>query len=123
MRLRNINGKSYTQDTAEQSDVEQGNEEEASNLERPRGADNGGEGDTWQPSMEGFLKYLVDSKLVFSTIERIVDESEDVSCKLLTSKFPTFLVLNLISSERKLLAKLHVRMIIITCNSTVIEFE
>lgn len=40
-----------------------------------------GNGETWQPSMEGFLKYLVDSKLVFSTIERIVDESSDVSCK------------------------------------------
>ncbi|XP_027149020.1 probable inactive heme oxygenase 2, chloroplastic isoform X1 [Coffea eugenioides] len=35
--------------------------------------------DIWQPSLEGFLKYLVDSKLVFSTIERIVDESSDVS--------------------------------------------
>lgn len=39
---------------------------------------NGGE-KTWQPSMEGFLKYLVDSKLVFETIERIVDESTDVA--------------------------------------------
>ncbi|KAG6500408.1 probable inactive heme oxygenase 2, chloroplastic [Zingiber officinale] len=39
---------------------------------------NGGE-ETWQPSMEGFLKYLVDSKLVFETIERIVDESTDVA--------------------------------------------
>ncbi|WOL02784.1 hypothetical protein Cni_G11503 [Canna indica] len=36
-------------------------------------------GKTWQPSMEGFLKYLVDSKLVFETIERIVDESTDVA--------------------------------------------
>lgn len=35
--------------------------------------------DIWQPSLEGFLKYLVDSRLVFSTIERIVDESSDVS--------------------------------------------
>lgn len=35
--------------------------------------------DIWEPSLEGFLKYLVDSKLVFSTIERIVDESSDVS--------------------------------------------
>ncbi|KAJ1696842.1 hypothetical protein LUZ63_005354 [Rhynchospora breviuscula] len=34
---------------------------------------------TWQPSMEGFLKYLVDSKLVFDTIERIIDESSHVS--------------------------------------------
>lgn len=37
------------------------------------------DGETWQPSMEGFIKYLVDSKLVFTTIERIVDESSDVS--------------------------------------------
>ncbi|KAI3465405.1 hypothetical protein Pfo_022068 [Paulownia fortunei] len=37
------------------------------------------DGETWQPSMEGFLKYLVDSRLVFSTVERIVDESSDVS--------------------------------------------
>nr|GLL18230.1 probable inactive heme oxygenase 2, chloroplastic [Ipomoea trifida] len=38
-----------------------------------------GNGKSWQPSMEGFLKYLVDTKLVFGTIERIVDESSDVS--------------------------------------------
>ncbi|KAJ3697151.1 hypothetical protein LUZ61_000856 [Rhynchospora tenuis] len=37
------------------------------------------EENTWQPSMEGFLKYLVDSKLVFETVERIIDESNDVS--------------------------------------------
>lgn len=41
----------------------------------------GGGWATWQPSMEGFLKYLVDSKLVFETIERIVDESTDVARK------------------------------------------
>lgn len=40
-------------------------------------------GASWEPSMEGFLKYLVDSKLVFNTIEHIVDESSDVSCKFL----------------------------------------
>ncbi|KAJ4790800.1 Heme oxygenase 2 [Rhynchospora pubera] len=34
---------------------------------------------TWQPSMEGFLKYLVDSKLVFETVERIIDESTNES--------------------------------------------
>ncbi|KAJ4831611.1 hypothetical protein Tsubulata_014825 [Turnera subulata] len=34
---------------------------------------------TWLPSMEGFVKYLVDSQLVFRTIERIVDEYDDVS--------------------------------------------
>ncbi|KAH6755703.1 alpha/beta-Hydrolases superfamily protein [Perilla frutescens var. hirtella] len=38
-----------------------------------------GGGETWQPSIEGFSKYLVDSKLVFSTVERIVDETTDVS--------------------------------------------
>nr|POE96982.1 putative inactive heme oxygenase 2, chloroplastic [Quercus suber] len=31
------------------------------------------------PSMEGFLNYLVDSKLVFNTVERIVDESSHVA--------------------------------------------
>lgn len=38
----------------------------------------GGDG-AWRPSMEGFLKYLVDSKLVFDTLERIVDKSDDVA--------------------------------------------
>ncbi|KZV45198.1 hypothetical protein F511_11798 [Dorcoceras hygrometricum] len=41
--------------------------------------DNGGNGGSWEPSMEGFLKYLVDSKLIFDAIEHIVDESSDVS--------------------------------------------
>lgn len=44
------------------------------------GSDN--EEGTWQPGIEGFLKYLVDSKLVFQTLERIVDESDSVSCEL-----------------------------------------
>ncbi|XP_021729611.1 probable inactive heme oxygenase 2, chloroplastic [Chenopodium quinoa] len=43
-------------------------------------SDNGDESDgTWEPSIEGFLKYLVDSKLVFETIERVVEDSNDVS--------------------------------------------
>ncbi|GAB2291387.1 inactive heme oxygenase 2 [Dionaea muscipula] len=33
----------------------------------------------WEPTVEGFLSYLVDSKLVFETLERIVEESDDVS--------------------------------------------
>lgn len=33
----------------------------------------------WMPSMEGFVRYLVDSKLVFDTIERVVAESTDVA--------------------------------------------
>ncbi|KAL9244181.1 hypothetical protein vseg_017984 [Gypsophila vaccaria] len=43
--------------------------------------DDDGDGDaaTWMPSLEGFLKYLVDMKLVFDTIERVVEASHDVS--------------------------------------------
>ncbi|KAI4336954.1 hypothetical protein L6164_015420 [Bauhinia variegata] len=79
MRLRNINGKKYPEDTkfsgtSDNSDVEERKEEENINLD-----DKSGEGCTWQPIMEGFLKYMVDSELVFSTVERIVDESSDVS--------------------------------------------
>ncbi|KAM7521035.1 hypothetical protein LguiB_019997 [Lonicera macranthoides] len=43
------------------------------------GEDAANSGETWEPSMEGFLKYLVDSKLVFDTIEGIVDECRDIS--------------------------------------------
>ncbi|KAK3172200.1 hypothetical protein Dsin_033129 [Dipteronia sinensis] len=35
--------------------------------------------ETWKPSVEGFVKYLVDSQFVFDTIERIVDQSDDVA--------------------------------------------
>ncbi|CAN6466734.1 unnamed protein product [Victoria cruziana] len=34
---------------------------------------------TWQPSVEGYLKYLVDSKLVFDTLDKIVDEATHVA--------------------------------------------
>lgn len=34
---------------------------------------------SWEPSIEGFIKYLVDSKLVFQTLERVVEDSNDVS--------------------------------------------
>lgn len=44
--------------------------------------ENGDGTQTWQPSLDGFLKYLVDSKLIFSTVEQIVDESSDVACKI-----------------------------------------
>lgn len=73
MRLRNVNGKKLDpcQNDTERDKVEEEEEEDNDELE----------GETWRPSKEGFLKYLVDSKLVFDTIERIVDESEDVSCK------------------------------------------
>ncbi|KAF5176402.1 Heme oxygenase-like, partial [Thalictrum thalictroides] len=47
--------------------------------EEEEGGGGESEEETWQPSIEGFLNYLVDSKLVFETLERIVDESDDVS--------------------------------------------
>ncbi|CAH2035014.1 unnamed protein product [Thlaspi arvense] len=64
MRLRNVKGKKLDPKTDK-------NEEEDEDDEL--------EGETWSPSKEGLLNFLVDSKLVFDTIERIVDESEDVS--------------------------------------------
>ncbi|XVE55930.1 hypothetical protein DITRI_Ditri03aG0196700 [Diplodiscus trichospermus] len=86
MRLRNINGKRVTSrsvsDTDTDSENAQGEEtgggDNAETEENNEGVGDG-EAETWSPSMDGFLKYLVDSKLVFNTIERIVDESSDVA--------------------------------------------
>ncbi|KAL2943479.1 putative inactive heme oxygenase 2 chloroplastic [Bienertia sinuspersici] len=49
-----------------------------SNQEKCDGGGDDSDG-VWVPSMEGFLKYLVDSKLVFETIEGFVEDSNDVS--------------------------------------------
>ncbi|KAL9270514.1 putative inactive heme oxygenase 2, chloroplastic [Drosera capensis] len=38
-----------------------------------------GEGEEWEPTAKGLLKYLVDSKVVFETVEGVVEESEDVA--------------------------------------------
>ncbi|XP_058725178.1 probable inactive heme oxygenase 2, chloroplastic [Vicia villosa] len=35
--------------------------------------------DMWHPSMEGFIRFLVDNQLLFATLERIVDDSDNVS--------------------------------------------
>ncbi|KAJ7966649.1 Heme oxygenase 1 protein [Quillaja saponaria] len=78
MRLRNINGKKYP-DPKNQSGNGDAQESPGSEVEEEGDDENGGQGDTWYPSMEGFLKYLVDSKLVFSTVERIIDETSDVA--------------------------------------------
>lgn len=82
MKLRNI-GKFKSENI---STVNSESDEEETEIEGEKGdsseeKNDDGSGETWQPSIEGFLKYLVDSKLVFRTIERIVDESSDVSCK------------------------------------------
>lgn len=99
MRLRNINGKKHThnkrEDDKDEDDDKEDNvtqEDSTSNefQEGGKGKSNsdGDEDDcddggskTWQPSMEGFLKYLVDSEVVFNTVERIVDDSNDVACE------------------------------------------
>ncbi|KAK6939571.1 hypothetical protein RJ641_029102 [Dillenia turbinata] len=75
MKLRNNRGKYYHKSDSEDESGEEGEEEFV----------NGG-GETWVPSIEGFVKFLVDCKLVFDTLERIVDESSDVSEKLLEGK-------------------------------------
>jgi hypothetical protein len=31
--------------------------------------------------MEGFTRFLVDNQLVFTTLERLIDDSDNVSCK------------------------------------------
>ncbi|PHU18854.1 putative inactive heme oxygenase 2, chloroplastic [Capsicum chinense] len=72
MKFRNSEDKKKSGNNDEMEDSN-GYESVSSNED-----DTGGE-ESWEPSMEGFIKYLVDSKLVFSTIERIVDESSDVS--------------------------------------------
>ncbi|KAL5992734.1 Heme oxygenase 2 [Asimina triloba] len=66
MRLRNdkSSGGSSEREQAKQKEEE---ESRASDAE------------TWQPSIKGFLRYLVDSKLVFETLDNIIEESDHVS--------------------------------------------
>ena len=52
----------------------------------------------WMPSIEGFVSYLVDSKLVFDTVERVVAGSTDVACECdFSSPFFSTTVLLLVS--------------------------
>lgn len=92
MRLHNVKGKyvnknngSSSESESEIDEEDKGGENELSSSATSDDDVGKDEEETWVPTMEGFLKYLVDSKLVFSTIERIVDESNDVSCEFLTS--------------------------------------
>eukprot|EP00268_Persea_americana_P030323 TRINITY_DN2937_c0_g1_i10.p1 TRINITY_DN2937_c0_g1~~TRINITY_DN2937_c0_g1_i10.p1 ORF type:complete len:323 (-),score=62.74 TRINITY_DN2937_c0_g1_i10:317-1285(-) len=70
MKLRNNNNKKGGQGGAEMSE-----DEEAV----PSSSGNDDDDATWQPTTEGFVKYLVDSKLVFETLDRIIDESNHVA--------------------------------------------
>ncbi|KAL4372507.1 hypothetical protein AHAS_Ahas06G0272700 [Arachis hypogaea] len=56
------------------------------NKEEESSSSNGPASDAWHPSVQGFLRYLVDSKLVFNTVERIVDDSDHVSQKIFEGK-------------------------------------
>ncbi|VAH92799.1 unnamed protein product [Triticum turgidum subsp. durum] len=57
---------------------EEGNDEVKEEEEEEEEEDNH-EVEEWMPSMEGFVGYLVDSKLVFDTVERIIAGSTDVA--------------------------------------------
>ena len=36
----------------------------------------------WEPTMDGYLRFLVDSKLVYDTLEKIIDGAAYPSCEL-----------------------------------------
>ncbi|KAF6163827.1 hypothetical protein GIB67_016167 [Kingdonia uniflora] len=74
MKLRNDKPNIKIHKGEEDSITEEGVSPESSFEDSSDGVE-----ETWQPSIEGFLKYLVDSKLVFETVERVVDESDNVA--------------------------------------------
>lgn len=88
MRLRNPKRTTLKEKTvaegateeAESNGEEEPNHEaeEEGNHEMEEHDDEEVEGE-WVPSMEGFVSYLVDSKLVFDTVERIIAGSTDVA--------------------------------------------
>uniref|UniRef100_A0ACD5XL62 Uncharacterized protein n=1 Tax=Avena sativa TaxID=4498 RepID=A0ACD5XL62_AVESA len=68
----------------EDEDEEDGSEEEEEEEEEEGNHEVADEGDVevqeeWMPSIEGFVRYLVDCKLVFDTVERVVAGSTDVA--------------------------------------------
>ncbi|GAY39475.1 hypothetical protein CUMW_044600 [Citrus unshiu] len=77
MKLRNLKGKKYPSSHNSKSDCEDSSNDD---VEQEQEVKQDNDGETWKPSMDGFVKYLVDSQLVFNTIERIVDDSNDVAC-------------------------------------------
>ena len=44
----------------------------------------------WEPAVEGYLKFLVDSKLVYDTLEGIVDKADFPECKVFFLKKTMF---------------------------------
>lgn len=76
MRLRNLKCKKYPPSHNSDSDCEDSSNDD---VEQEQEVKQDSDGETWKPSMDGFVKYLVDSQLVFNTVERIVDDSNDVA--------------------------------------------
>ncbi|KAL9449297.1 hypothetical protein AB3S75_011260 [Citrus x aurantiifolia] len=76
MRLRNLKGEKYPSSHNSNSDCEDSSNDD---VEQEQEVKQDNDGETWKPSTDGFVKYLVDSQLVFNTIERIVDDSNDVA--------------------------------------------
>ncbi|KAL5219529.1 hypothetical protein ABZP36_020213 [Zizania latifolia] len=64
--------------TAAASSEEEEEEEDEDDVIEEEG-EGAGLVEEWMPSIEGFVKYLVDSKLIFDTVERIVAGSTDVA--------------------------------------------
>ncbi|KAM3312196.1 hypothetical protein ACQJBY_032276 [Aegilops geniculata] len=94
MRLRNTkrttrNKDNNRADGAEEDDESKEEEEEEDNdemdeegndeVKEEEEEEDNHEVEEWMPSMEGFVGYLVDSKLVFDTVERIIAGSTDVA--------------------------------------------
>ncbi|KAK9096892.1 hypothetical protein Sjap_022389 [Stephania japonica] len=79
MRLYTNNNSSTT--TTSNSNGNSGGDGDESGIEDNNNEfdDCDGVEETWMPTIEGFVKYLVDSELVFHTIERIVDESDNIA--------------------------------------------
>ncbi|CAN0922248.1 Probable inactive heme oxygenase 2, chloroplastic [Linum grandiflorum] len=77
-----------SEEEEQQAVVQQQEEEEEGKKVEEEGSEDG-ESVTWVPSMEGFVKYLVASKLVFTTVERILDTSDDISCEFIPSFRPS----------------------------------
>uniref|UniRef100_A0A0E0KEM8 Heme oxygenase 2 n=1 Tax=Oryza punctata TaxID=4537 RepID=A0A0E0KEM8_ORYPU len=72
-------GDGVGEDASASEDEEEKDDDDVMEHEEEEEEEGAGSVGEWMPSLEGFVKYLVDSKLVFDTVERIVAESTDVA--------------------------------------------
>uniref|UniRef100_M8BZK5 Uncharacterized protein n=1 Tax=Aegilops tauschii TaxID=37682 RepID=M8BZK5_AEGTA len=66
-------------DESKEEEVEDNDEMDEEGNDEVEEEEDNHEVEEWMPSMEGFVGYLVDSKLVFDTVERIIAGSTDVA--------------------------------------------